>query len=51
MSVGKTGKNRRRRAKAQRVNSRRDTQRMTEQKPKPTVDTLRGGFKPQWEDT
>lgn len=49
VSVGKTGKNRRRRAKAQRRNSRRDTQRMSEPKPKPTTDTMRGGFKPGWE--
>jgi len=48
--VGKAGKNRRRRAKAQRTASRRDTQRMTERKPRPTTDTLRGGFKPAWED-
>lgn len=52
MAVGKVGKGRNSRARrrASRKAGRRDTKRMTELKPKPTTDTLRGGFKPSWEE-
>lgn len=44
------GKGRRKGKRAASSASAHDTQRMTERKPKPKADTMRGGFKPSWEE-
>lgn len=49
MAVGKAGKNRKARCRSQSRTSRHNWKRMGEKKPKSDGDTLRGGFRPDWE--